>query len=189
VSVDAIWNNVNSAGRNATSFEHVCNSLRNRDDRSRTTVLPASSDIVPEREVHASRDHEWHRGSQRRKGADGDRVRGVGVNDVDFAFSNGATQPESSGGIDLRPRAAVDHIERLLSGALSERLAFSGGHKRAVTAVRQFARKPERLPLTPSPAALRVDVKHSKVHAAQLPGVGRRTQAATCATVLEIAVR
>jgi hypothetical protein len=90
--------------------------------------------------------------------------------------ANHATQPPRGPRIDLAERTAIDHGQSCLGTSRAQGLAPPRGENRSVSSAIHLARKPKRLTLAAAPAALRVDVKHSKSHGAQLPAFDRCTQ-------------
>jgi hypothetical protein len=174
--VDAVRNDDDSIGRDAARREDARHGLRDRDHHRCATILPPCSRVRPQRKIHAPRYGERNTGAEVREGGDGYGVRSMRVHDVDAMVANHATQPPRRTRIDLAERTAIDHGQSRFGSPRAQGLAPPHSEDRSVSSAIHLARKPKRLTLAAAPAALRVDVKHSKSHGAQLPAFDQCTQ-------------
>jgi hypothetical protein len=185
--VDAIGNDVDSASFYAAPLEDIRDRLRDRDDGSCTSVLPAGAKIGPERKVHTSRDDEPRRRSDGGESANGYGMRCVSVYDVDLALFDLAPQTHYRHRIELESRIALDDLQTLLESPLRKRLSGAGCENGNMTLARELAREPEGLSLTASPSAFGIDMQHAIGHGAQLPRTEGRPQGSMRAAAENIA--
>jgi hypothetical protein len=176
MDVDAIRHDVNSIGRNSASLEDAGHGAGDGDNRRSSSVFPARSGIGVQWKIDTACNDHGNSGAKRRDGRNRHGVRGVGVYDVDCAFSHCHPQAPRGSHVGLGRRTALYDVEARRSSALGQRFAAARRDGRGVASTRELEREPERLALSAAPASLGVDMHHSESHGAQHPSTIVRTQ-------------